>query len=151
MEISTIIKEKLEFLLNAMTFEIDNIDIEYLPERDLYRANIQCDHASALIGHHGETLNAIQHVLKALLWKNKEENFKVLVDIDDYRKNQEESILSLIKRKIEIVRETTLPQDLPPMSPYFRRFAHMYIASQPDLESESHGEGNSRHVSIKLK
>ena len=119
----------------------------------LYRIDVDTDEASALIGFHGETIYAMQHILKTIIWKKTGENVFIVVDVDSYRKRQEESVIGLAIKKVETARKTFQDQTLPPMSPYFRRVVHLALAKPEfnDIATESIGEGDHRAVSIKVK
>lgn len=119
----------------------------------VYRIDIDSDEAATLIGYHGETIYALQHVLKTLVWKKANENVFIILDVDSYRKRQEESVLALAIRKVDAARKTLQEQTLPPMSPYFRRIIHLALAKPEfsDIVTESMGEGDHRAVTIKVK
>lgn len=119
----------------------------------VYRIDIDSDEAATLIGYHGETIYALQHVLKTLVWKKANENVFIILDVDSYRKRQEESVLALAIRKVDAARKTLQEQALPPMSPYFRRIIHLALAKPEfsDIVTESMGEGDHRAVMIKVK
>lgn len=118
----------------------------------LYRIDIDTDEAATLIGYHGETIYALQHVLKTLVWKKANENVFIILDVDSYRLRQEESVLALALKKVDEARKTLQDQTLPPMSPYFRRIAHLALAKPEydDIVTESVGEGDHRAVVIKI-
>lgn len=128
------------------------IDDEHEPS-PLYRVDIDSDEAATLIGYHGETIYALQHVLKTLIWRKTNENLFLVLDVDGYRARQEESVIALAMRKVETARKTMQDQSLPPMSPYFRRVVHMALAKPgfSDILTESIGEGDHRAVTIKVK
>ncbi len=119
----------------------------------LYRVDIDTDEAATLIGYHGESIYALQHILKTLVWKKADENVFIVLDVDSYRKRQEESILALAMRKVETARKTLMAQTLPPMSPYFRRIIHLALVGDEfsDIITESVGEGDKRAVTIKVR
>lgn len=151
------IKETLEGLLDAMGIAYEGITIEEVDENH-YRADIQSEEYSPLlIGWHGETIGAMQYLLKTLLWrklgKKTPENFFVSVDVDDYRARQEFTVKQLVERKVAEVMESKRSASLPPMGAYFRRIAHMHLASLKNahLVSESEGEGDQRHLTISYK
>lgn len=153
MDIEEILKEITETVLQKLGTEYDRIAV-IEEENNEFLIKIDSDNPSLLIGYHGENMLALQHVIKVLAWKRcPDKNFNILLDVDDYRKRQEESVLSFAKRKIENVRKTGRQQILPPMSPYFRRKVHLYCMEpgNEDLETLSQGEGESRHIVIKLK
>jgi spoIIIJ-associated protein len=151
MDTETIIQEKLEELLSRLSTPFRKIRIEKR-ENNTFRANIESEEPSLLIGHHGENIFALQNILKTIIWKKHPGEYNIVVDIDDYRKRQEENVLKMAERKVEMVRKTGSPQSLPPMSPYFRRLVHMHLASTcSDIETESVGEGDMRYLTIKPK
>lgn len=129
-----------------------SIDKEH-PTGPMYRIDIDSDEAATLIGYHGETIYALQHLLKTLVWRKTNENVFIVVDVDSYRKRQEESVVALAMRKVEAARKTLQDQTLPPMSPYFRRVVHMALAKSgfEDIITESIGEGDHRAVTVKVK
>lgn len=150
-KITKILKE----LLQKLKVDFKKIEIEKI-DKENYRVNLETNESSLLIGHHGVTIYALQHILKVLCWaKNKKSktDFNILLDIDSYRKRQEESVKNLAEKKAELVRTTLKPQILPPMSSYFRRIVHLFLAGEKfsDLETESTGEGEHRQIIIKLK
>ena len=79
--------------------------------------------------------------------------YNIFLDIDNYRKRQEENVIALAERKIESVRQNGRPQHLPPMSAYFRRQIHTLCMNTgyEDIETLSQGEDDRRHIIIKLK
>lgn len=119
----------------------------------LYRIDIDSDETALLIGYHGETIYALQHLLKSLAWKKTGENVFLVLDVDGYRKRQEDNVIALAKKKAEALRRTASDQILPPMSPYLRRVVHMALAKPEysDITTESMGEGEDRAVTLKLK
>jgi spoIIIJ-associated protein len=153
MDIEDLLKETLEEILKRLGTPYTKLIINE-EEKDSYVVNIKSDEPSLLIGYHGENIQALQHLLKVLVWKKCEsEKFNILVDIDDYRKRQEDNVIALAQRKVDAVRKTGRLQILPPMSPYFRRKIHLYCmgAGFNDIETSSEGEGDHRHIIIKLK
>lgn len=147
-----LIQETVEELLNKLSTPFRKVRIEN-QEDGMYRINIESEEPSLLIGHHGENIHALQNILRIILWKKKpEEKFSVLVDVDDYRKRQEENVIDLAERKAEVVRQNQETQSLPPMSPYFRRVVHLHLAENyEDVTTESVGEGDFRYLTIKPK
>ncbi|MFC1655662.1 protein jag [Patescibacteria group bacterium] len=155
MEIDKSLKEILETLLIKIEAPFDkiHIDKEKSGDNDLYRINIETEDPSMLIGFHGENIQALQHLLKVIAWKQTKEDFNILLDVDNYRKRQEDNVINLAQRKVDMARKTKKTQVLPPMSPYFRRVVHMYLTEQDfkDIVTESIGDGDHRQVTIILQ
>lgn len=149
-----IIKETLETILKKMCINFKKIQITEEKKEKRFRVNIESEESSMLIGYHGETMYSLQHLLKSILWKKGvSEEYNLFLDVDKYRKRQEESVVILSERKAEQVRKTSRSVMLLPMSAYFRRIVHLHLAGKDfeDIETESIGEGDHRQVVIKLK
>jgi spoIIIJ-associated protein len=165
MELERMILQLIEDFTKRLNLPITNIELSK-SEDGTYRANLECENPNALIGHHGENLMALQHIMKLMLWSeiDKEnagkgsktvtsENFGFVLDIDNYRKKQEDNVLQMAEQKAELARKTRKNQSLPPMSPYFRRLIHVHF-TQPqfsDLETVSVGQGEFRQLTIRSK
>jgi len=146
----TLLQETLEEILNRISTPFRKIKIEKRDET--YRINIESEEPSLLIGHHGDNIFALQNLLKIIIWKKQPGEYKILLDVDDYRKRQEENVIKLAERKADMVKKTNQTQSLPAMSPYFRRVVHLHLAEKfADLMTESVGEGDFRHITIKPK
>jgi spoIIIJ-associated protein len=147
-----IIEETLRPILELMHISFDKISVDTEEDQEHhYNINIQTDEARHLIGYHGGTLHAIQHLLKVLLSKKAEHMFSVTLDVDNYRKKQADNVIQIAEEKVDLVRNDRAPRRLPPMSPYFRRLVHLHL-TQPEFEdvaTASEGEGNYRAVVIK--
>lgn len=140
-----------EFLVH-LGIDFTDLDFESPSDKQI-RVNVVSDEPSLLIGHHGENLIAMQKLIKVVVHKRFGEEMEVAFDVDNYRKRQEENVITITKQKIDEVRATGVQASLPPMSPYFRRVVHLFIrdGEYSDMETESMGEGNYRQVVIKLK
>jgi len=145
-----IVKNLLSEMLTTLGFIYTKIEVTEEKEIGSLRANISSDEAAFLIGTHGERLNALQYLLKSLLWQKTGERSFVIVDVDHYRKQREERFIDLAKEKAATARETNYPQEMPPLEPYLRRVVHLYLLNnETGIITESEGEGTHRHVVIK--
>lgn len=124
-------------------------------EADIVRIEMQSEDPSRLIGWHGETLSSLQHLLKAMVRsKDPGDRTFLVLDVDGYRRAQEEKVRRIAEQKAEFVRRTGSRISLQPMSPYFRRIIHLHVANTPtlaDMMTESVGQGDLRQIVMKLK
>ncbi len=151
---ATYIQSALAELLDLLGLQHGAITVA--GDGDITRVEIDSTDASRIIGWHGETLNSVQHILKSMVrTKEKMERTPlIIVDVDGYRRMQEDKVKSIADQKADFVRRTGNRIALSPMSPYFRRVVHVYIANNPalqDLTTESVGEGDYRQIVLKLK
>ncbi len=147
-----LIKETLEKLLNILGISYTGIKITK-ENKDVYYTEIETENSSLLIGWHGETIAAIQHILKCLLWKQGvESKTQIIVDVDGYKKRQEESVVRLAEHKADLAVSNQKEIILPPMNPYLRRKIHLHLANSDKYKdiviTESVGEGLQRQVKI---
>lgn len=150
MEIDRILLPLIDEVLRMLGSPATNINIEQ--ENSTYRVNIETEDTNLLIGYHGETIRALEHIIKLLFWKKTPSpEVSIVVDIQNYRKRQEKNVLEMADRKADIARKTQKTQILPPMSPYFRRVVHLHLGQFEDLETVSIGEGDRRQITIKVK
>jgi spoIIIJ-associated protein len=152
---TALVKDVLGKLLAFCELPFDDITLSE-QEKSLLRVNIASPIPSRIIGWHGETLNALQHLVKSMvrgIEKTERAPF-IVVDTDGYRRMQEEKVMRIAEQKADFVRRTGTRLALAPMSPYFRRIVHVHVANSPalqDLTTESIGEGDYRQIVLKLK
>ncbi len=101
----------------------------------------------AVIGHRGETLDALQY-LSNLAANNGGGYYKISVNIGNYRQKREQTLNSLAKRISEQVIRTGRSRRLEPMNPYERRIIHTAVQEIKGVTSASVGEGVGRRVVI---
>lgn len=147
-----VIKETLEKILEVMKVPFSGVKVEKEGDKSYY-VSIATPSSNLLIGWHGETISALQHMLKCILWKQKiGTDTQVILDVDGYKKRQEESVIRLAERKAEYAIETGQEVKLPPMNPYFRRKVHLHLAESKKFKgkitTESIGEDEDRAIKI---
>lgn len=101
----------------------------------------------AVIGRHGETLDALQY-LAGLAANSENGYFKVSLNFGNYREKREETLNALAARVCEQVIRTGRSRALEPMNPYERRIIHTAVQNIDGVISGSVGEGGSRRVVI---
>lgn len=120
--------------------------------REVLVLNIKTNDAKLMIGQGGDNLFAFQHVVR-LLFRKKNENEMIpfRVDVNDYRRDKEDSLRSIARSAALNVRRTKQKEELRPMSAYDRRIVHTFLADEDDLVTVSYGDDPERRVVIKLK
>ena len=107
-----------------------------------------------LIGMHGDTIHALDHLVKRMVEQklHAEEGAEMplfLVDIDEYRARQIRDLQTKAKMMAERARSFQYDVELSPMSAYERLIIHTALQSEPNVKTESQGEGRNRRVVIK--
>ena len=117
-------------------------------EEDLFLIKIETDDPGSLIGFHGRNLSSLQLILGLILFRQTGAWKRVIVDVNEYRREQTERLKAIAVNAAERVRVSKSPASLSPMTPYERRIIHMALTNFEDLETKSEGEGSERHVVI---
>jgi len=107
------------------------------------------DDMALLIGRHGQTLDAIQELARTAVGRRLDERIRVLVDVEDYRKRQEDRLIERAREIAERVERTGREESLDPMNPYQRKLVHDVVAEFEGLESVSEGAEPERFVVIR--
>ena len=103
-----------------------------------------------LIGRRGQTLDAVQELVRTAMQRRFERRSRVLVDVDGYRARRLEKLLERADEAVEEVLETGEPQRLEPMDAIERRMVHQRVAETEGVISTSHGREPARRIVIEL-
>ena len=126
----------------------------YSCEDGTRRIAIKGDDASVLIGHHGDTLDALQYLANlASARKNangERDKSRVTIDIEGYRKKREETLRALARRMAAKALRNKRSVMLEPMSAYERRIIHSEIQGIEGVSTNSIGSDNNRKIVIYL-
>ncbi len=115
--------------------------------------SIQTSEARALIGGHGDTIHALDMLVKKIAEKRVPpegaQDLHFLVDVNDYRANQIKDLQTKALMMAERARSFQYDVELSPMSAYERLIVHTTLQDAPNIKTESQGEARNRRVVIK--
>lgn len=101
-----------------------------------------------LIGRRGQTLDAIQELLRCAMQRRFERRCRVVIDVEGYRQRRLEKLLDKARDAIEEALETGDEQRLEPMDVYERKAIHHLVAEHDGVGSSSRGREPTRRVVI---
>ena len=101
-----------------------------------------------LIGRRGQTLDALQELVRAVVQRRLERRARILVDVEEYRARRLERIVERANEAIDEVLDTGEAVKLQPMDAYQRKAVHDLVASHEGVVSNSIGREPSRRVVI---
>lgn len=110
--------------------------------------HIHGDDVGMLIGRRGETLGALQYLTRLIASRDIQSRAEFSVDVEDYRARREIQLERIAERKAKEAVRRNRTVLLEPMSPNERRIVHMSLRDNPDVYTESTGEGQRRRVTI---
>ena len=102
-----------------------------------------------VIGKHGQTIDAIQYLVNAIVWRGQVDGRKqVVVDAAGYRARREATLEALAVRSAERVVSSTSPVELEPMTAVERKVVHLRLKEFPGVATRSEGTEPNRFVVI---
>jgi spoIIIJ-associated protein len=102
-----------------------------------------------LIGRHGQTIDALQHLANAIVMREARDTRKeVVVDAAGYRERRRAMLESLADRTAERVRRSGEEVALEPMAPAERKIVHVRLAELDGVETRSEGSEPARYVVV---
>lgn len=109
------------------------------------------DDVEPLLANKGEGLSGLEVLTGRIASRRLGRPVYPRLDAEGFRAHQRESLEELAQRSAEEAKRTRRPQLLPPLSPSERRLVHIALASDPEVETESEGDGYLKRVAVKLK
>ena len=109
---------------------------------------IQGRDLGALIGRRGETLAALQYITRLISSRDLERRAHIVIDVEGYKSRRETMLRRLAKRMADQAVQRGRTVSLEPMPPHERRIIHLALRDNPDVTTESVGEGDRRKVTI---
>jgi spoIIIJ-associated protein len=109
------------------------------------------DDLALLIGRHGQTLDAIQELMRLVVGRRLDERVRVIVDVEDYRKRREQRLETRARELAQKVVRTGREEELEPMNPYERKLVHDAAGEVSGVETISRGEEPNRFVVIRRR
>jgi spoIIIJ-associated protein len=102
-----------------------------------------------LIGRHGQTIDSIQYLLNAILYRRGEDERKeVIVDAAGYRALRRATLESLAVRSAERALRSGDAVDLEPMTAVERKIVHVRLKEFDGVETSSEGTEPNRYIVI---
>jgi|AGTN01.3.fsa_nt_gi Predicted RNA-binding protein len=140
----------LEKILAILDIEATVIQEELDDTTTCYRIDCKADDARMLIGRNGQTLAALQFVVRQMCKTQMIEQAPFVVDVLDYRSRRKRTLEENAKRgAVAVLNGDSERFELEPMNPYERRLVHNYLQDNfPELSSDSEGQGEERHIVI---
>ncbi len=125
----------------SATVDIDESDEEL-------RATVNGDDLGLLIGKHGMTIDALQHLAVRIAFPQGERSKQVVIDAAGYRDRREEALQRQADRAIAEALEYGRAVELEPMRALERKVVHLYIRDRTDVETHSEGDEPDRRLVI---
>lgn len=115
---------------------------------DYIAVDISTDHTALLIGQKGETIDSLQYLVNASVYRDREFLKRIVLDSEGYRQRRVEAIQGMAHRTArKSVREQRNIK-MPPMNSSERRVVHVYLKDNSEVTTFSEGSGDERRVTV---
>jgi spoIIIJ-associated protein len=125
--------------------------IEVLSDEIPLALDIQGDDLGILIGRRGQTLASLEYITKLMVAGRLKAWLPLRVDVGGYKKRRCDSLQRLALSLAEQVKSRRCAITMEPMPADERRIVHLTLADNPDVTTQSIGEGENRKVVILLR
>ena len=106
------------------------------------------DDLGLLIGHHGQTIDAIQHLAYRFAMHGEAERLSVVVDAAGYRERRAQTLRQTAEQAAQMALTDRRPVPLEAMSALERKVIHEHLKGRHDVETYSEGQEPSRHLVV---
>ena len=146
----------VSFLSNVAKYmKVFDPGIAVAEDDEMMKIRIEGQHVGALIGHRGETLDALQLLTSLVVnhqnGEDEDNYYRVQLDVGGYRKKREKTLESLASRLAEKALTTGRNIALDPMNSYERRIVHTALSEVDGISTYSEGAEPQRRVIITLE
>lgn len=141
--------ERLRALVTRVALALDlraSVDIEETDEE--LRATVNGEDLGILIGKHGSTIDALQHIAARATYRGVGDRKNVVIDAAGYRERREAALRRAADRAVEDALAFGRSVELEPMGPFERRTVHMYLRDRTDVQTHSEGDEPDRRLVV---
>jgi spoIIIJ-associated protein len=110
--------------------------------------NIECSDPAVVIGKKGQTLEAIQHIVKKAININKSEKYDIKVDVCGYLNKRQCKLKILAEKAAEKSKANGKPTSLGLMSANDRKIIHLTLKNDHEIKTQSIGDGLIKKIVI---
>ena len=139
------VRDLVTAAVDAMGF---NARIDVYDANGFIAVDVASDSTALFIGQKGETIDALQYLVNAAVYRQRPFVKRIVLDAEGYRQRRVEAIQGIAHRTARRAVRERRPIELPPMSPAERRVVHMYLRDNPNVTTASEGTGDNRRVRI---
>lgn len=139
---------KLEEFLSQIVGVCGDVTVKVLNSGRRFLVELDGEDIGRLIGKHGKTLAALQHLAMIYINRMSDTKLSVSVDAGEYKKRRKKKLENIVKQAIERVKATKGKVVLDPMFAFERRLVHEIVKQYKDIKSYSVGVEPYRKVVI---
>jgi spoIIIJ-associated protein len=141
--------ERVRALLTRVVVALDlraSVDID--EDEEEIRATVNGDDLGLMIGKHGTTIDALQHLAGRIAFRGQGDRKIVVVDAAGYRERREGVLQRTADRAVSEALDFGRAVELEPMNAAERRIVHTYLRDRTDVQTHSEGDEPDRRLVV---
>lgn len=142
-------KEIKEYLKELVKPFAEEINFESSIREDVINITMYTNNNKILIGRNGNTLKALETMVKNKIKKEWNVYVRVVLDVSNYKEKRINTLERIAIKVAKEVRNTKVDAELENMNSFERRVIHNKLANFKNVATESVGEEPNRHIIIK--
>ena len=139
------VRDLVSSVVEAMGFE-SRIDV--YDAGSFIAVDVAPDNTALFIGQKGETIDGLQYLINASIYRNRDFVKRIILDAEGYRQRRVEAIQGIAHRTARRAIRERRTVEMPPMNPSERRIVHLFLRDNPQVTTFSEGMGENRRVKI---
>ena len=148
-EVHDPVTEATQYLKNVLSaMGLPDVEINVKEEESGAAFTLSGNDLGFIIGHRGETLDALQYLASLVANHVEGAYFRLTLDVGNYREKRKETLEALGRKMAFRAVKYGRNSSLEPMNPYERRIIHTAVQTVEGAKSWSEGEDMARHVVI---
>ncbi len=141
--------ERVRALVGRVTQALGlRASVDVVETEDEVAATVNGEDLGLLIGKHGATIDALQHLAARVAYRGLEDRKSVTIDAAGYRERREASLRRAADQAVEDALSYARPVELEPMSAAERRIVHTYLRDRAEIQTHSEGDEPDRRLVV---
>jgi spoIIIJ-associated protein len=122
--------------------------VEVVETEDEIAATVNGEDLGLLIGKHGSTIDALQHLAARIAFRGEGHRKSVTIDAAGYRERREAALQRAADQAVDDALSYGRPVELEPMSAAERRIVHTYLRDRSEVATHSEGDEPDRRLVV---
>ncbi len=142
-------EDRVRTVIEAAVSALDpDAEINIVDDGEVIKVDIEGPDLGQVIGRHGNTLDALQHISYRAVSNDRSDMRRVQVDAGGWRERRAVELREMADDAADEAVETRDSVALPPMSASERRVVHEYLRDREDVDTTSEGREPERRLVV---
>jgi spoIIIJ-associated protein len=142
-------EDRVRNVVEAVVGALDpDAEVTIVDDGEILKVDIEGPDLGQIIGRHGATLEAIQHISHRAASMEEDDRRRVDIDAGGWRERRAEELKDIADRAADDAVDTGESVALPPMSSSERRVVHEYLRDREDVDTVSEGREPNRRLVV---